>query len=158
MKFISHRGNLNGRRPQEENNPEYVLKAISLGYDVEVDLRKQGDKFFLGHDYAQYEIDNSFLTNNSSNLWVHAKDLCSLNWLIACGVGLNFFWHEEDSFSVTSKGYIWTFPKKQLTNISICVMPEYSDYSINEIQKTSGVCSDNIVEYRKRCHENIQHK
>ena len=38
MKFISHRGNINGRITKKENKIDYVKKAISLGFDVEVDI------------------------------------------------------------------------------------------------------------------------
>ena len=38
MRLISHRGNVDGKYPQYENLPEYVDKAIDLGYDCEVDL------------------------------------------------------------------------------------------------------------------------
>jgi len=38
MKLISHRGNLFGPNPTNENNPDYILNAIELGYDVEIDV------------------------------------------------------------------------------------------------------------------------
>ena len=38
MILISHRGNINGPNPEMENNPEYIQKALDLGYDVEVDV------------------------------------------------------------------------------------------------------------------------
>ena len=34
MRLISHRGNVDGKYPQYENLPEYVDKALGLGYDV----------------------------------------------------------------------------------------------------------------------------
>ena len=150
MKFISHRGNIEGPDQNRENSIPYIENAISLGYDVEIDLRREGEKLFLGHDTCQYPVDQSFLEKNVSRLWIHAKDLNALKWLLESFIKFNFFWHEEDAFSVTSSGYIWTYPKKDLTRLSICVMPEYSDYSINEMRATSGVCSDRIAEYQLR--------
>ena len=38
MKLIAHRGNIDGAKPLDENNPEYIDTAISKGYDVEVDV------------------------------------------------------------------------------------------------------------------------
>jgi hypothetical protein len=38
MIYISHRGNIDGKKPHLENNPTYIDEAIDLGYDVEIDL------------------------------------------------------------------------------------------------------------------------
>ena len=54
-----------------ENNPNYINVALKLGYEVEVDVRFENGKFFLGHDFSQYHIDNEFLLN--SKIWCHAK-------------------------------------------------------------------------------------
>ena len=35
MILISHRGNINGKIPEYENNPDYVDSAINLGYEVQ---------------------------------------------------------------------------------------------------------------------------
>ena len=56
MKLISHRGNVDGKYPQYENLPEYVDKALDLGYDVEVDLWIDNDGYYLGHDEPTYPI------------------------------------------------------------------------------------------------------
>ena len=57
MILISHRGNISGENPEKENHPEYIDKAISLGYDVEIDVWDDSGKIVLGHDVPQYEID-----------------------------------------------------------------------------------------------------
>ena len=56
MKFISHRGNINGRITKKENKIDYVKKAISLGFDVEVDIFFYKKNFWLGHDKPLYKI------------------------------------------------------------------------------------------------------
>ena len=38
MKIISHRGNLAGADSGLENSPPYILTALNVGFDVEVDL------------------------------------------------------------------------------------------------------------------------
>jgi len=58
--LISHRGNLNGVIEERENDPKYINKAIEKGYNVEVDVRFENSKFFLGHDFSQYHVDNEF--------------------------------------------------------------------------------------------------
>lgn len=35
---IAHRGNINGKLPEMENSPNYVMAAIEKGYDCEIDL------------------------------------------------------------------------------------------------------------------------
>ena len=79
MKFISHRGNLYGPNKLHENHPKYILNAIKMGFNVEVDVRIKDNFFYLGHDFPQYKIDAKFLINNK--LWCHAKDLNALNKL-----------------------------------------------------------------------------
>ena len=46
MYFISHRGNISGIDKNNENKPEYIEKALSLGFDVEVDVRFEKGDFF----------------------------------------------------------------------------------------------------------------
>ena len=48
--LISHRGNIDGRNVEYENNPNYIEAAINLGYDVEIDVWFIDGKFMLGHD------------------------------------------------------------------------------------------------------------
>ena len=39
MKLIAHRGNVYGPESDKENSPDYIDKSISMGYDVEIDVR-----------------------------------------------------------------------------------------------------------------------
>ena len=141
MYLISHRGNINGIQKNEENKPEYINKALEKGFDVEIDVRFSKGKFFLGHDFDQYEIDDNFLSNKK--IWCHAKTneaLFALNEINA-----HYFWHQEDDYTITSKGFIWTYPGKKLFSKSICVLPEVANYKkIN----CMGICSDFIERYK----------
>jgi hypothetical protein len=56
MILISHRGNISGPNPEQENHPDYIWAAIQAGYDVEVDVWFENGKFMLGHDEPQYEF------------------------------------------------------------------------------------------------------
>jgi hypothetical protein len=144
MKLISHRGNINGPKPDMENSPDYIEKALKLGYDVEIDVWFSGDDFYLGHDYPKYKILETFL--ESDKIWSHAKDINSLVRMIQ-NKKINCFWHQNDDFTITSKGVIWTYPGKDLTNNSICVLPERSNYDLESIKNCYGVCSDFIKRY-----------
>ena len=119
MKLIAHRGNINGPDPENENSPKYIENAIQWGYDVEIDLRV-GLGLQLGHDESQYFIDSSWLSTFKHNLWIHCKDFAALAYLIERKfVGYNYFWHQEDDYTLTSQGYIWTYPNKQINGLTV---------------------------------------
>lgn len=135
---ISHRGNINGPNPVLENKPEYVLSCIESGYHVEVDVRLIKDNVYLGHDSPDYEITLDFLKNK--NLWCHCKNIESLKFLLENNI--RCFFHDKDDATLTSDGYIWTYPDQHLTNLSICVLPETTDWNVPN--NVAGVCSDYI--------------
>lgn len=147
MKLISHRGNINGPNKQYENNPDYVKIALLSGYDVEVDIWVIDGKLYLGHDEPQYEIHLSeFWVQSKNRIWWHCKNIEALEYCKNMGNSRmsNFFWHQEDDYTLTSNGYIWTYPGKQLTKYSIAVMPELHN---DDVSKSFGVCSDYIEKY-----------
>ena len=78
MIVIAHRGLLDGPNKLLENSPIQIKKCIDEGYDVEIDLRYEHGKLYLGHDLAQYEITFEFLLSYKNNLWIHCKDAESL--------------------------------------------------------------------------------
>ena len=49
MRLIAHRGNTNGRNKKRENEIVYILEALNLGYDAEIDVRYSRSKndYFL---------------------------------------------------------------------------------------------------------------
>ena len=143
MILISHRGNIDGKKPTRENSPDYILEAIELGYDVEVDVWYENGGLFLGHDKPEYETCITFLKNKK--LWCHCKNTKALEILIKNNV--HCFFHKTDDVTLTSYGYIWVFPRKPLLNGSVCVLPEVADYAKEELEKCAGICSDNIQDY-----------
>ena len=60
-KIIAHRANLSGPDEYRENRISAIEECISLGYDVEIDLRESEGQFYLGHDNIQEKINASFL-------------------------------------------------------------------------------------------------
>lgn len=139
MFFIAHRGNIDGPNPESENRPEYIQRALSQGYYVEVDVWYIGDKLFLGHDYPQYDTDWNFLSQ--SRLICHAKNEEALNQLIQRDI--HCFGHDRDNVVLTSRNWLWTYPGKQLTCNSIAVMPEMTKNW--NLAGCKGVCSDYIT-------------
>jgi hypothetical protein len=140
MFLISHRGNLNGPNPVLENNPDYIINTLNLGFDVEIDVWFNNGDFYLGHDTPQYKINYNFLTND--RLWCHAKNIESLVEMKKYSI--HYFWHETDTVTLTSKNYIWAFPTITPIENSIIVMPEIHNV---EIKKCKGICSDYIKKY-----------
>lgn len=141
MNLISHRSNLNGINSDKKNNPSYLLSVLNKGFNVEVDVRFENNKFYLGHDFSQFEINKDFLQNKS--VWFNAKTYEALYALH--NINSHYFWDQEDDYTITSKGYIWTYPSKKLLPNSICVLPENASYkSFNCL----GVCSDFIEKYK----------
>ena len=137
MRLISHRGNLAGRDPKNENHPDKISGVLSLGFDCEIDLWNKDKRWYLGHDAQTHEVDLEFFSN--PKLWIHAKNLDALNNIPR---SLNFFWHQTDDFALTSKNFIWTFPEKEVREKSIIV-----DNSRNWREKhynCFGVCTDYI--------------
>jgi hypothetical protein len=59
----------------------------------------------------------------------------------------NYFWHQEDDYTLTSLHYIWAYPGKKLTNNSICVLPERANYDTLELRSCKGVCTDFVYQY-----------
>jgi len=146
VRLISHRGNLSGPLPTEENNPNKINFVIQKGYDVEVDVWEINSNLFLGHDVHEYPINLDWLLNNKNNLWIHCKNIHALTKLSE--QNLNVFWHQEDDFTLTSFGYIWTYPGKSLTSKSIAVMPESSGvWSIDDLKYSFGICTDYVNKY-----------
>lgn len=146
MILISHRGNINGPQPELENSPEYIEAALNAGYEVEIDVIYQ-DGWWLGHDEPEYEIEYGFLCR--SDLWVHCKNMeafANLNFIHHGVGGINYFWHQEDDYTLTSTGYIWTYPGKKMIHGSnaIIVKPEINKQDISNFV---GVCSDYIANY-----------
>ena len=137
MKVISHRGNLNG--PSDlENHPEQIKKVLRLGYDCEIDLWYEFGKLFLGHDIPEYIVHPAFL--DQEGLWVHCKNAEALQY---CSSNVNYFWHDSDSYTLTSKGFIWTFPNKPVVDKSIIVDNDRNWRS--KYYDCFGVCSDYII-------------
>lgn len=145
MKFISHRGNIETKIISEENKPEKIMLCIRSGYDVEIDVWYKNDDWWLGHDEPQYKVNADFLKN--PNLWCHAKNLNSFQKMLEYGI--HCFWHQNDDYTITSKGFIWVYPNKLLSQKTIAVLPEITNYSIENLKMCYGICSDKIKYYKE---------
>lgn len=168
MLIISHRGNITTISDKTENSPDQIIKVIDEGFDCEIDLRVVDNKLYLGHDVPSYEIPRDFLQKHGNNLWIHCKNIEALLFCQSDPT-LNYFFHQNDLFTVTSKGFIWVHPDyftkeyvnnteniyqllNQTTNKKIIFMlPSIYDFNLmrffiplirNESIMDIGVCTD----------------
>lgn len=143
--IVSHRGNTNGPNPGIENHPSYILEAIGNGFDVEVDLWLWNNDLYLGHNKPDFKIEKDFLSYNYKYLWIHCKNVKAAEYVLN-NTRLNAFFHQNDECTITTKGYLWTFPGGLITPKSIAVLPE--SYELWDIKDAYGVCTDYPLKYK----------
>ena len=160
MLFISHRGNLHGISTLIENHPSVIDNAICLGLDVEIDIMFIDGQCFLGHDVPMYPVEFSWLVARQHKLWIHCKNSQAFIWLCQIGAELNFFWHDTDKYTFTSRGTPWCLAGQIPCQNSILLLPEKGPNHV-ELSKSidfwkglRGVCTDEPIFY-KRAWENM---
>lgn len=142
MKLISHRGLLTGPDPDIENAPDQIAFAIAAGFDVEIDVWYIDNQLYLGHDHPQYKTDIAFL--KQKEVWAHAKNYPAFEYLLNNDV--HCFWHENDERTLTSQGYIWTYPNKEAGSRSVIVV---LDKELNINKNIFGVCGDYVSVWKE---------
>lgn len=153
MKLIAHRGNTNGSFESYENEPNYIDLAISRGYDVEVDVWFIDKILYLGHDKPQYGVNFSWFRDRIGKLWIHCKNIDAVSFFNENHYEFNYFWHENDTITLTSLNNIWAFPNKQPIKGSIAVMPELNN---DDVSQCMGICSDYVEKYKNEFFINIR--
>lgn len=138
MIIISHRGNTDGESEFTANVPDAVSALLNKGIHCEIDVWKVFDKYFLGHNEPKYEVEKEFLKNEK--LWCHAKNLVALEDMLHNGV--HCFWHEEDDYALTSKGYIWAYPGKKVTSKYKTIIVDNSKNWVDKKYNCYGICTD----------------
>lgn len=127
MRLIAHRGNTLGPNKENENKIEYIQKSIFEGYDVEIDLWVKDQCLYLGHDEPQNQISMKWLVQYTDRLWIHCKNQKALEFMSNLPIDFNYFWHQNDKHTLTSRGYIWSYPGQPYSSKSVIVMPEVND-------------------------------
>jgi hypothetical protein len=143
MVLIAHRGNTSGPDPINENKPDYIIEAVSK-YDVEVDVWRDNDSWWLGHDRPQYKVNEQYIMND--RFWCHAKNLEAFRALLDLNV--RCFWHQEDDYTLTSTGVIWTYPLQDTTDKSVIVCQSLAQTLCYSEKNIYGICSDYIGELK----------
>jgi hypothetical protein len=144
MVYISHRGNINGIDSKNENTKRQIVKILRKGYDCEIDVWFHKGKFRLGHDKPGRIVDVKFLLKKG--LWIHAKNVEALYRLLK--IGARCFMHFLDDFTLTSDGYVWTYPGCELTQKSICNFLDMNQWGLQKMD-CAGICSDYIERVKR---------
>jgi len=139
MKLIAHRGNTNGPT-RWENEPSYIVDSIKKGFDVEIDVWYVNNEYFLGHDEPIYKIKKDFLYQEQ--LWCHAKNPGALQEMN--NADIHCFWHQNDDYTITSKGFIWSFPNAAYIANMVVNQPEIYTDLIEFNTNVFAVCSDYV--------------
>lgn len=146
--LISHRGNLFGPNLDLENTVPYIETALSEGFDVEIDIWYINNEWYLGHDSPQKSpVKLDFFVTNRNKLWIHCKNYEALREMCAYERYFNYFYHANDNYTLTSRGFIWAYPGNKGGKNTIAVLPDtYLDLHLNDFE---GICSDFIGLYMK---------
>jgi hypothetical protein len=144
-RIICHRANISGSDSNRENRLFAIVDCLSAGFDVEIDVRMFGEDLYLGHDERQEKIDLDFLLTHKDMLWVHCKDFESLNYLTN-KTDLNYFYHDKDEHTLTSWGYIWTYPLCKVGPRSVIVCKNEMEVEKYMTLDCHRICSDWVVD------------
>ncbi|MDC3134022.1 hypothetical protein OA958_04210 [Bacteroidota bacterium] len=144
MKIISHRGNISGPKPNLENTKRGIEIALENNFDVEIDLWKVKNDFFLGHDMPLNEVSFEWLENKKKHLWIHTKNFNAFESLLEINSGFIFFYYTCDPLVLVSNGKIWCHQPKEITNPANCIAPLLSKSALQKNKQTKwyGVCTD----------------
>ncbi len=130
-----------GPNPTQENKPDYIISSISKGFDTEIDLWYNNNRFYLGHDLPQYEIDMDWLFSFKDRLWIHCKNIDCMDNIH--GLDLNYFWHDKDLTTLTSKGFPWSQPGIYLKNgVTVCIQHTKVSNTVY------GICTDYPIKFK----------
>lgn len=144
MIIISHRGNLTGPKPDQENNPEYIDKAIEQGFDVEIDVWWE-DGVWLGHDGPEYKVSQDWLNDRADRLWVHCKNLDAAYRLAK---DFRCFCSDVDPYCYMSQGHIWvndvTVNPPENCVVPLLKMQDIESYNFKS--SAFAICTDYPVE------------
>lgn len=169
MNLISHRGNLvpDGWwrsfgisllplskefggvriRRHRENTIEAIEQALLYCNKVEVDIRRIGERWYLGHDTPDYLVTEDFLLDNASKLLLHCKNLAALTTLSNYQYdSIEYFWHQEDNYTLTSNNHIIAYPGQPINEMCILMMPETNNYD-TDTWDCWAVCTDHPFKY-----------
>lgn len=135
--YISNRGNLAGKHPDEENKPDYIENALGQGVCVKTDIWVIKNKTVTGTEHPATGINLNLF--DKEKLLIQARNPTALLYLLE--EGYHCYWRESDNLIITNRNFILSyagsiFPK------SIIMLPEENAIVTNN--DYMGICSDFI--------------
>ena len=141
FEIIAHRGRIENSKYQD-NTLEAIKESLDKGLSVEIDLMKINERFYLGHDNPNFEIQLSEI--DYDKVYIHMKTPHIIDTIKA-----DFFFIENDSYALTKKNKIWTnYNNKEYNQDSIMCSAELvgGNFNMNKIfswaKKAHGICTD----------------
>ncbi|WP_431857369.1 hypothetical protein [Azospirillum sp.] len=141
MKVYSHRGNLSGKSPRE-NEPAFIRECIARGFHVEVDLWCVDGAWFLGHDDPTHPIDLAEFDREEVIFHLKSPHVPPLRHADAFAI-------DNDRYVLTLRGLLWTNYGQPATAQSVMCAPELVGDSrpledfVRSIQhQAAGICTD----------------
>lgn len=138
MRKIAHRGNIAGVNSTAENTLEYLQHAYQH-YDVEVDVIGHRGILYFGHDEPQEPADTNFIQR--PGVWTHAKNTHALELLTQTNA--NYFWHQEDDYTITRSGHIWCYPGNHLRTKN-AIWLTFDSEPVPDTTGIFGICKDSF--------------
>jgi 3-deoxy-D-manno-octulosonate 8-phosphate phosphatase (KDO 8-P phosphatase) len=146
MRFIAHRGNVDGAEPGRENAPEYLNAALARGFDVETDVVFEDRAFWLGHDRPAHRVELGFLLNR--RVWAHCKTPATLAEL-AKYRDCNAFFQADDAVAVTTRGDLWVHSRCDLAGPrAVRTVIGFEPALAAARPELLGLCSDYVALYQ----------
>lgn len=141
MRIYSHRGNLSGKSPRE-NEPAFLQDCIAAGFHVEVDLWFVDGAYFLGHDGPEHPIDLKDFDREEVIFHLKSPHLPALRHADAFAI-------DNDRYVLTLRGLLWTNFGQPTNPQGVMCSPELvgdptpiPDFVRAIRQDAAGICTD----------------
>lgn len=134
---------MSGPEVELENTPVHIDAAIAAGFDAEIDLWGKQGGLFLGHDGPDHSVTMEWLEQRANSVWVHCKNAGAIS---AVGQSdLNWFYHNQDDYTLTSKGFLWAYPGRELPQTKVVALHFGKDFNYNRsLYGAHAVCGDYV--------------
>lgn len=151
FKLYSHRGNLYGPNPERENKLDYINEAVSLGFNVEIDIwLTEDNNIMLGHDNPETLVTFEYLMSFHDSLLLHAKNIAALMYF-SSRTRFNVFYHTDEHAVISSNGNIIIHPNSYSSIIPskdvIYSMPELSKVKLTSRKSVITDYAGDLYEY-----------
>ena len=147
MYVYAHRGNVQGPNARE-NEPDYVLECLRLGFRVEIDVWHLDGHHWLGHDGPTHPVDLQEFDRLEVIMHLKSPVLPPLKRADAFAI-------DQDPYAVTLRGLIWANYGTEPSPRSIMCAPELVgaeeplEEFVRRVRGAYGICTDYPLAVRR---------